>query len=35
MQDEKWDAMAIFFRERGSGFSLGYRPIGPSVFDGA
>ena len=25
----------FFFRERGSGFSLGFRPIGPSVLYGA
>ena len=25
----------LFFKERGSGFSLGFRPIGPSVLDGA
>ena len=25
---------SLSFSERGSGFSLGFRPIGPSVFDG-
>ena len=35
---KKGDAVAVFFgdfRERRSTFSLGFRPIGPSVFDGA
>ena len=35
---KKWDAVdweKSVCRERGSGFSLGFRQIGPSVFDGA
>ena len=32
---EDAEAELFIFREIGSGFSLGFRPIGPSVFDGA
>ena len=32
---EDAEAELFVFRERGSGFSLGFRPIRPSVFDGA
>ena len=32
---EDAEAELFIFKERGSGFSLGFRPIRPSVFDGA
>ena len=38
VQGRGCDAVAgffLFFGEKGSGFSLGFRPIGSSVFDGA